>query len=92
MAKIVLWTAKTCVKCPAAKKIFKEIAQELNLKEGIDYEIKNIDEGDNMIEALTYQVASTPSFVIDNELFFPGEVPDKDELKKIIKEKFGSVN
>ncbi len=88
MAKIVLWTATTCTKCPVAKKIFKEIAQELNLKEDVDYEIKNVDEGDNMIEALTYQVAATPSFVIDGELFFPGEVPDKNELTKIIKEKF----
>ncbi len=88
MSKVILYTATTCTHCPAAKKIFKEIVNELNLKEGIDYEIKNIDEGDNVYEALQYQVASTPSFVIDEELFFSGEVPKKEELLKILKENF----
>jgi len=87
MSRIVLYTATTCTHCPAAKKIFKEIIAELNLKEGIDYEIKNINEGDNMIEALMHQVAATPSFVIDGELIYSGEVTKKDELIKIIKEK-----
>jgi len=88
MSKIILYTATTCVKCPAAKKILGEVVRELDLREGYDYEIKNIDEGDNMIEALQKQVAATPSILIDDELFYNGEVPKKEELLKILKEKF----
>jgi len=88
MARIALYTATTCVKCPAAKKILVEVVHELNLKEGADYEIKNIDEGDNLIEALQKQVAATPSLLIDDELIYNGEVPNKDELLEMLKEKF----
>ncbi|CEG12137.1 Glutaredoxin 2 [groundwater metagenome] len=88
MSKIILYTATTCVKCPASKKILGEVVRELDLREGYDYEIKNIDEGDNMIEALQKQVAATPSILIDDELFYNGEVPKKEEILKILKEKF----
>lgn len=89
MPRVILYTATTCTQCPAAKKIFKEIVNELNLKEGSDYVIKNVDEGDNMIEALQHQVAATPSFVIDDELYSSGVVPKKSELLEFLKEKFG---
>ncbi|OQX19872.1 MAG: hypothetical protein BWK75_05285 [Candidatus Altiarchaeales archaeon A3] len=88
MSKITLYTATTCVKCPAAKKILVEVVRELNLKEGVDYEIKNIDEGNNLIEALQKQVASTPSLLIDDELIYNGEVSNKLELLEMLKEKF----
>lgn len=85
MAEIILWTATNCVKCPKAKEIFKEVVKELNLKEGIDYEIKNVDENDNMIEALMHQIASTPSITIGNEIIYNGEIPNKGHLMEIIK-------
>lgn len=88
MPKIILYTATTCVKCPAAKKALVGVVKDLDLKEGVDYEIKNIDEGDNLIEALQKQVAATPSLLIDDELMYNGEVPKKDELLKILREKF----
>ncbi len=43
--------------------------------------------GDFFIEALTYQVASTPSIVIGDEAVFIGKVPKKEELLQAIKER-----
>jgi hypothetical protein len=40
--------------------------------------------GDFAIEALTYQIASTPSIVINEEAVFIGEIPTKEELLKAI--------
>lgn len=40
---------------------------------------------DLTIEALMYQIASTPSIVINERAVFKGEVPSKEELLKEIK-------
>ncbi len=40
---------------------------------------------DLTVEALMYQIASTPSIVINERAVFKGEVPSKDELLKEIK-------
>ena len=41
---------------------------------------------DNMLEALQYQVASTPALVINDEVAFIGEIPTKEELINRLKE------
>ena len=63
-----------------AKKIVEEVTSALRLKKGVDWEILNIDEEDNMLTALQYQIASTPSILIDGEIFCAGEAPDKEAL------------
>ena len=117
--KIILFTAKKCPKCPAVRKLLREVAKELNLVEGKDFVEKIIDganlqpgemdiegtkyyivketseisedklpaaiAGDFMIEALTFQIASTPSIVINNEPIFISQIPSKEELIKEIK-------
>ncbi|UCG95937.1 MAG: thioredoxin family protein [archaeon] len=40
--------------------------------------------GDFVIEALTYQIASTPSIVINEEAAFIGTIPTKEELLEAI--------
>jgi len=80
MTRLKLFVADNCPKCPSAKKVFNEVIEELRLKEGEDYSILNIDEGDNLITALQYQIASTPSIVVDNEVVSVGEVPSKRDL------------
>jgi thiol-disulfide isomerase/thioredoxin len=82
MARLKLFTSKNCPKCPAAKDLVAKVAKELKINEHSDYEIINIDEGENLISALKYQIASTPSFVIDEEAVFIGTVPSKNELIK----------
>jgi hypothetical protein len=37
---------------------------------------------DHTIEALQYQIASTPALVIDDEVAYVGEIPTKEELMK----------
>ena len=83
--KTILFTGKNCPKCPKAKEILREVAKSLNLEEGRDYEILDIGDEENMITALQYQIASTPSFVINGKAKFIGEIPSKDELLKEIK-------
>ncbi len=120
--KLILYTGILCPKCPAARKVVREVAKELGWKEGKDFVEKLIDgkdlkpgegelEGekyffvnspeeitpektpaalvgeDFSLEALTYQVASTPSIVIDEEAVFVGETPSKEELLKAIRER-----
>ncbi|RLI93104.1 MAG: thioredoxin family protein [Candidatus Altiarchaeales archaeon] len=87
MTRLKLFVSKNCPRCPSAKRVMKEIAEELKLRDGVDYSILNIDEDDNFFLALQYQIASTPSFVIDDEPVFVGEVPKKEELIRMIKGK-----
>lgn len=87
MARVILYYGAKCPNCPQAKKVMADAATELGWTEGNEYELKDIGPEENMLEALTYQVASTPSFVIDGEaLFVSGEnIPSKAELIKAIK-------
>ena len=41
---------------------------------------------DCTIDALQYQIASTPALIVDEELAFIGEIPSKEELLKRLKE------
>jgi len=41
--------------------------------------------GDHMIEALQYQIASTPALVINDEPAYIGEIPTKEELIERLK-------
>lgn len=41
---------------------------------------------DNTLEALQYQVATTPALIINDELAFIGEVPAKEEIIKRLSE------
>jgi hypothetical protein len=117
--RVILYTATKCPKCPAFRRLLREAAGELGLREGIDFVEKLIDGGrvapgskveldgeelhivnspadiketpaavggrDFTIEALRYQIASTPSLVVDGELAFVGEVPSKEELLEKLK-------
>ncbi len=84
--KLLLFTGASCPKCPAAKKVVEEVTTELKMERGRDWDSLNIDEGDNMITALQYQVASTPAVIVYGELFSVGDVPDKEKLMDKLKE------
>jgi hypothetical protein len=117
--RIILYTATKCPKCPGFRRLLREVAGELGLREGSDFIEKLID-GDKVtpgskveldgeeinivnspvdiretpaavggrdftIEALRYQIASTPALVVDGELAFTGETPSKEELLEKLK-------
>ena len=81
--KLIVFTKKDCPQCPNAKAIAKEVAEEL----GLEYE--EIDIEKDLITALQFNVASTPSIALDSEVLFRGEVPTKSELIRKIKEVTG---
>jgi hypothetical protein len=119
---LILYTASKCPKCPAARKLVREVAKELGWSEGKDFVEKLVDgaglepgktilEGekynlvtsaeditsqktpaalvgdDFVVEALMYQIASTPSIVIEDEAVFVSQIPTKEELMAAIKER-----
>ncbi len=81
--KLLLFTKKDCPNCPLAKKVVKEVAEELGI------ELEEVDAEEDMLKALQYSVASTPSLVLvrngDYEVLFRSEVPSREELVKAIK-------
>ena len=81
--KLLLFTMEKCPNCPLAKKVVREVAEET----GIEFE--EIDVERDMLKALQYSVASTPSIVLlrngDYEVLFRSEVPSKRELARVIK-------
>ena len=74
-----------CPKCDIIHHIVEEVFRELGYVEGIDYVIKNVDEGDNAIEALTNQIAITPGFLIKGEPCFVGSTFTKEEFLNALK-------
>jgi len=80
---IKVFTLKTCPNCPRAKKIALEVAEKFNVG------FMEIDVGtpEGQIEGLMYQIMSTPSIAIDEEVLARGEVPMKEELEKKVREK-----
>ena len=79
MPKLIVFVKKDCPQCPLAKQIAKEVAEEL----GLEYE--DIDIEKDMVTALMYNVISTPSIALDEEVLFRGEVPTKEELVRMVK-------
>ena len=83
MSKLVVFVKKDCPQCPMAKKVAKEVAEELGL------EYKEIDIEKDVVTALMYNVISVPSIAFDEEVLFRGETPTKKELIKMIKRIIG---
>ena len=81
--KLRLFTLPNCPKCPAAKQLAEAIREK---RRDIDVEVLDMSNPDNMITALMMQIASTPSFAIDDTAIFIGDVPSFDELNDRIDE------
>jgi len=79
---LIVFTKKWCPNCPLAKKVARKVADEL----GLMYKEVNID--DDILTALRYSVASTPSIVLawndDYDVLFRSEVPSEEELRASI--------
>jgi len=82
---IKVFILKTCPNCPTAKKIAREVAEKSNVR------FMEIDVGtpEGQIEGLMYQIMSTPSIALDDEVIARGEVLTKEELEKKVREKLG---
>ena len=79
-----LFTKPDCVKCPAAKKVVKEVEHKVTV------ENHDITTEDGLTEALQYDVMSTPSIIVlnhDNDVVgeWRGEAPSLEVLNSILK-------
>lgn len=77
--KIILFTSKTCVKCPAAKALVEEAAKETGA------EIEYVDIEKDLFLALEHQIASVPAIMVGDEVIGKGTVPSKEELLAALK-------
>ena len=78
-----VFTLKTCANCPAAKKMAREVAEEFNI------EFLEVDMGtpDGQIEGLMYQIMSTPSIALGDEIIARGKLIPKEELIAHVKKR-----
>lgn len=84
--EIKIFTLPNCPKCPAAKKIAKDIAEEFK----INFKEVDIGSAEGQIEGLMYQVMSTPSIAIDSDVVSRGEIPSKTQLEEEVKKRLSS--
>lgn len=83
MMRLRLFTLPKCPKCPAAKELVNLIQKE---RSDLTVEILDMSQPENMTTALMLQIASTPSFAIDDTAIFIGDVPSLDELNRKLDE------
>ncbi len=81
--KLKLFTLPACPQCPAAKKTAEAL---VNNRSDITLEVLDLSDVNNMTVALMMQIASTPSFAIDDTPIFIGELPTLDALNEKIDE------
>lgn len=79
--ELKIFTLPTCPKCPRAKVIAKEVAEKFNIK----YREIDISTHEGLLEGLMYQIMSTPSIVIEDEVIARGKITSKEELEAVIK-------
>ena len=81
--KLKVFTLPSCPNCPATRKIAEEVAEEF----GIGYREIDIGTPDGEIEGLMYQIMSTPSVAIDEEVIARGRLVPKEELENEVKKR-----
>ncbi len=81
--ELKVFTLPTCKSCPAAKKTSREIAQKYGLK----YKEVDLSTPSGRLEGFKYQIMSTPSIAIENEVIVRGKLPSKEKLETAVKKK-----
>lgn len=83
MTKIIVFTLPSCVNCPKAKELCKDVANETKC----EYNEIDISTPDGEIEGLMHGVLSTPSIAIDGEVMFRSVVPTREEVIEEVKKR-----
>ena len=81
--ELKVFTLPTCKNCPVAKKISQEIAQKFGLK----YAEVDISTPDGQLDGLMYQIMSTPSIAIDDEVITRGKLLSQEELETEVRKR-----
>ena len=81
--ELKVFTLPTCKNCPVAKMISQEIAQKFGLK----YAEVDISTPDGQLDGLMYQIMSTPSIAIDDEVITRGKLLSQEELETEVRKR-----
>lgn len=81
--RLRLFTLPNCPRCPAAKAVAGEVASG---RSDVVLEVLDMGVSENMFTALMLQIASTPSFAIEDTPIFLDGVPSASELNRLIDE------
>jgi len=66
-----------CAKCKNLEKIVRETVESL----GIDAQVSKVED---IMDIMTYGIATTPALVVDGKVVMKGRVPSGDEIKKLL--------
>jgi hypothetical protein len=81
IVELKVFTLPGCSVCPLAKAIASEVAQDL----GISYREVDLATQDGLNEGLSYDIMSTPSIVINNDVIVRGRLVSKEKLREEVK-------
>ncbi|MEM3788880.1 MAG: thioredoxin family protein, partial [Candidatus Bathyarchaeia archaeon] len=81
--ELKVFTMPTCSSCPAARQIAFEVARKLSLP----YREVDMNTQEGLAEGLAYQIMSTPSIVLGDEIIVVGRLISKERLEEEVKKR-----
>jgi glutaredoxin len=81
--ELKVFTLPTCPTCPVAKIIASKVAQKF----GVDFREVNMATEEGLTEGLAYDIKSTPSIVINEEVIVRGRLISKERLEEEIEKR-----
>jgi len=80
---VKVFTLPTCRNYPAAKKLSQEVAQ----KYGLTFREIDISTSDGQLDGLMYQILSTPSIVVGDDVVSRGKLLSREELEAEVRKR-----
>jgi glutaredoxin len=81
--ELKVFTLPSCPTCPMAKVVASETAQRL----GIGYREISLATEEGQKQGLAYDIMSTPSIVLDDEVIVRGRFVPKEKLEEEVKKR-----
>ncbi|MEM2995629.1 MAG: thioredoxin family protein [Candidatus Bathyarchaeia archaeon] len=75
--ELKIFTLPTCASCPLAKRIAREVAEKF----GIAFREVNLASEEGFREGSAYNIVSTPSIVLDDEVITRGQLLSRERLE-----------
>lgn len=76
--ELKVFTLPWCSSCPAAKSIASEVAEKC----GLTYREVDMNTKEGLEEGLSYQIMSTPSIALNDEVIVRGRLISKERLEE----------
>jgi len=81
--ELKVFTMPTCPTCPTAKTIVSEVAKKF----GIGFREVNLATKEGLNEGIAYDILSTPSVTIDEEVIVRGRLISQERLEEEVKKR-----